>query len=385
MWSRKINIGNQSFFLLGPRGVGKSTLLSLQLKEAKTYSLLKQSSYLKFLSHPDSFAQEVLVLPKFSWIVVDEIQKVPALLDVIHDIMNEKGEKHFRFAITGSSARKLKRANVNLLAGRVLNRKLFPLIREELHFSGKEIDDILSFGMLPAARNLSGHDRVNFLESYVATYLEQEIQQEALSKKLDSFVRFLKVAAIMNAQVVNVSSIARDSGVARTSVQGYFDVLIDTLIGSWLPAWQAKARVKEVQHPKFYFFDTGVVRTIASTLREPIDSLERGFLLETYLFHELQANKEYLNIGGEFSYWRSDKRELDFVWKRGNRTVGIEVKSTKQWKTEYSSVAKDLLEDGVLKKCYGVYLGDKELLDGKLRILPIDLFLEKLSAGEILD
>ncbi len=386
MWSREISIGNASFFLFGPRGVGKSTLLSTKIGKAKkVVSLLKQAEYLKYLQDTSAFTREVLAEKQGTWIILDKIQRIPALLDSVHDIMNEKGEKYYKFAITGSSARKLKRSHANLLAGRALNRKLFPLIHGELKFAGGEIQDILSFGTLPAVRNLSGSDRVGFLESYVATYLEQEVQQEAFAKNLDSFVRFLKVAAAMNGQIVNVSGLARDSGVARTSVQGYFDVLIDTLVGTWLPAWQPKARVKETQHPKFYFFDTGVVRTLTSMLRDPLDSVERGFLLETYLFHELRANIEYQGVGGELGYWRTDKRELDFIWKRGKRSIGIEVKSSARWRKEYSDVGRALLEDKVIDAVYGVYLGNEKLQDGKMRVYPLILFLEALSRGEILN
>ncbi len=370
--------------MLGPRGVGKSTLLSQGLPAAKVFSLLVRSHYLRFLTQPSDFRKEVLAIEKGSWIVVDEIQKIPSLLDEIQAIMNEKGEDFYKFAITGSSSRKLKQSQANLLAGRALNRKLFPLNHLELQFPDSEVSNILSFGTLPAVRNLPLADRVAFLESYVATYLQEEIQQEALTRSLDSFVRFLKVAAILNAQIVNVSGVARDSGVARTSVQGYFDVLIDTLVGTWLPAWQARAKIKETQHPKFYFFDPGVVRTITSSIRDPLDSTEKGFLLETYLLHELRSAIEYQFLGGELSYWRSGNRELDFVWKRGKASVGIEVKSSDRWRSEYSSVANELVERKIIGRAFGVYLGGEELVDGSIRIMPLTRFLTQLSAGKIL-
>ncbi len=356
MWQRGLSISNHSFFLFGPRGVGKSTLLAQKLPKARFYSLLQQSEYLKFLSNPDALAIEVLPLPQGSVIVIDEIQKVPALLDTVHDIMNRRGEAYYQFAMTGSSARKLRKAHTNLLAGRAFNQKLFPLTKLELNYVETDIDNVLSFGTLPAVRNLPVKDRVAFLDSYVATYLQQEIQQEALAKNLDSFVRFLKVAAIMNGQVVNMSTLARDSGVARSSVQGYFGVLVDTLVADFLPAWQPKARVKEAHHPKFYMFDTGVVRSISGMVRDPLDSTERGFLLETYLLHELRAYIEYKGIGGELSYWRSGTRELDFIWQRGKTAIGIEVKSSSRWRPEFSAVAKDLHAAGVIQKSFGVFL-----------------------------
>jgi predicted AAA+ superfamily ATPase len=384
MWQRSINISNHSFFLFGPRGVGKSTLLSTKFPNAKIYSLLMHSEYLKFLSDPDTFVREVLVLPKGSTIVIDEIQKVPQLLDSVHEIMNKRGVDFYQFVMTGSSARKLKNFHSNLLAGRALYSKLFPLTKSEINYTLSEVEDVISFGMLPAVRNLEPKDRVKFLESYVATYLQQEIQQEALAKNLDSFARFLKVAAIMNAQVINMSTIARDSGVARSSVQGYFSVLVDTLVADFLPAWQPKARVKEAQHPKFYFFDTGVVRTISGMVRDPLDSVEKGFLLETYIFHELRAHIEYYGIGGELSYWRSGNRELDFIWQRGKRRVGIEVKSSTRWRTEYSTLANELQNEGVIQKSFGIYLGESSQQDGSMKVLPLVSFIEELNGGEIL-
>jgi predicted AAA+ superfamily ATPase len=384
MLSRSITISNRSFFLLGPRGVGKSTLLNQMFPEAKSYSLLQQSQYLKFLSDPESLTREVLALTQGTTVVIDEIQKVPALLDAVHDIMNRKGENYFQFAMTGSSARKLKKSDANLLAGRALNLKLFALTQRELKYTQEEIDDILSFGTLPAVRNLPVYERVSFLESYVATYLQQEIQQEALAKNLDSFVRFLKVAAIMNAQVVNMSTLARDSGVARSSVQGYFSVLVDTLVADFLPAWQPRARVKEAQHPKFYMFDTGVVRTISGTSRDAIDATEKGFLLETYLLQELRAYIEYQGLGGELSYWRSGTRELDFIWQRGKKAVGIEVKSSSRWRPEYAAVSKELHSEGVIEKSFGVYLGTSVLQDESVTVFPLLDFLEALYRGDVL-
>lgn len=384
MLSRSITISNRSFFLFGPRGVGKSTLLNQMFPEAKSYSLLQQSQYLKFLSDPESLTREVLALTKGTTIVIDEIQKVPALLDAVHDIMNRKGENYFQFAMTGSSARKLRKSDANLLAGRALSLKLFALTQRELKYTQEEIDDILSFGTLPAVRNLPVYERVAFLESYVATYLQQEIQQEALAKNLDSFVRFLKVAAIMNAQVVNMSTLARDSGVARSSVQGYFSVLVDTLVADFLPAWQPRARVKEAQHPKFYMFDTGVVRTISGTSRDPIDVTEKGFLLETYLLQELRAYIEYQGLGGELSYWRSGTRELDFIWQRGKKAVGIEVKSSSRWRPEYAAVSKELHSEGVIEKSFGVYLGTSVLQDESVTVFPLLDFLAALYQGDVL-
>jgi predicted AAA+ superfamily ATPase len=219
----------------------------------------------------------------------------------------------------------------------------------------------------------------------VSNYLREEIQQEALVRRLDSFARFLPVAALMNGQVANVSSIARDAAVARPTVQGYFETLIDTLIGVWLPAWQRRARVKEVASPKFYFFDTGVARALAGRLREPVEGLERGFLLETWLLHELRAAIAIHNIGGELRHWRTPSQsEVDFIWTRGNHAVGIEVKASVRWRREFGGSLKSLVSDGLVNTGIGVYTGSVELKDGPIRVLPVENFLRELSAGRVL-
>lgn len=160
--------------------------------------------------------------------------------------------------------------------------------------------------------------RIDLLEAYVETYLAQEIRAAALVRNLASFTRFLEVASLANGQVTNVAGLARDSAVARPTVQGYFDVLTDTLLGAWLPAWRPRAKVKEVQHPKFYWFDCGVNRALSRRLRESLDGAERGHLLETLVFHELRAHMSYSNCGGTLSYYRTPSgTEVDFIWSRG--------------------------------------------------------------------
>jgi predicted AAA+ superfamily ATPase len=290
-----------------------------------------------------------------------------------------------RFALTGSSARKLKRGQANLLAARVVNRRFFPLTASEMGASFR-IEDALKFGTLPAvASETDERAKIDILEAYVENYIGQEIRAEAAAKRLDSFTRFLVTAALANAQVTNVASIARDAAVARPTVNGYFDILIDTLIGTWLPAWRPRAKVKELAHPKFFFFDAGVARAVANRLREPVESAERGHLFETYVLHELRAWMNQASVGGELTYWRTPSgTEVDFVWSRAQRSVGIEVKSTTRWKSEYSRALVELLGEGVLGKAFGVYLGQHELKDRGVRVLPLAAFLRALAAGEVL-
>ena len=384
MFTRQLSLPERSFLLLGPRGTGKTTWLRQKLPKAYWYNLLLDRELLRLMREPGTFRREIEALPRGAWVVVDEVQKLPSLLNEIHDAL-ASAPRRWRFALTGSSARRLRRDNVNLLAGRVVTRRMLPLTVLELGGNAAP-DDLLRFGGLPLVRNERGHAaRIDLLEAYVDTYLTQEIRAEALVRSLESFTRFLEVAALANAQVTSVASLARDAAVARPTVQGYFEVLADTLIGTWLPAWRPRAKVKEVSHPKFYLFDTGVVRALSRRLREPLEGAERGMLLETLIFHELRAHVGYANCGGDISYYRTPSgTEIDFVWSRGKLTVGIEVKASARWRPEYSRALADLHGAGVLSGCWGVYLGDKPLVDGPVRVLPLQVFLGELAAGRVL-
>jgi predicted AAA+ superfamily ATPase len=381
MFTRLLQLPERSFFLFGPRGTGKTTWLRQVLLEALWFDLLRTTTFLQLSQQPDLFRQQVETLSRGSWIVVDEVQRIPALLNEVHALIADHGRK-YHFALSGSSARKLKRMDINLLAGRAINRQFFPLTAAEMNFDF-DTDNVLRFGLLPQIRS-DLKFAVDSLEAYVSNYLREEIQQEALVRRLDSFARFLQVAALMNGQIANVAGIARDASVARPTVQGYFEVLTDTLIGAWLPAWRRRAKVKEVASPKFYLFDTGVARALAGRLREPLDGMERGFLLETWILHELRAAISFQNTGGELSYWRTPAQsEVDFVWTRARKAIGVEVKASTQWRG-FGGPLKALIGDGVIHSGFGVYTGTAELKDGPLHILPLKKFLRELAAGNIL-
>lgn len=381
MYTRLLSPPNHSFFLFGPRGTGKTTWLKKTFQGAKWFDLLRSEELLKLMRKPQQLRFEIEALKKGYWIVIDEIQKLPLLLNEIHSIIADHGNK-YKFALSGSSARKLKRLDANLLAGRVFNRKFFPLTGAELNYDFA-VDDLLRYGTLPKVC-AEPRNRIDILEAYAANYIREEIQQEALVQNLASFSRFLEVAAVMNGQIVNASNIARDAGVARPTVQRYFDTLTDTLIGTWLPAWRPKAKVKEVSHPKFYFFDPGVVRAVQNRLREPLESAERGFLLETLVFHELRAHINIAGCGGELFYWGTPSRsEIDFIWRRGKKAFGFEVKASSGWKTQYGSALNQLFSEGRLQKCFAVYLGDIRLKDRAIHILPVKDFMKDLVEGKI--
>jgi predicted AAA+ superfamily ATPase len=381
VFKRRYPVPDHSFFLFGPRGTGKTTWLREILQDALWFDLLRTQTLLALTRQPESFRQQVEALPPGNWVVVDEVQRLPTLLNEVHALIAETGRK-YRFALSGSSARKLKRLDVNLLAGRAVNRQFFPLTAAELDFDF-DLDRVLRFGLLPQIQAEPEH-ALDVLDAYVANYIREEIQQEALVRSLDSFARFLEVATLMNGQIVNVAGLARDAAVARPTVQGYFEVLVDTLIGFWLPAWQRRAKVKEVASPKFFLFDPGVVRALSGRLREPLDGTERGFLLETWMLHELRAAMAFHSTGGQLYYWRTPHgAEVDFVWTRARHAVGIEVKSSDRWRSGFGGPLKGLIKDGVVRNGIGVYTGTAELKDGPLRVLPLKRFLKVLTEGTL--
>jgi predicted AAA+ superfamily ATPase len=332
----------------------------------------------------EAFRRQVESAPAGTWVVIDEVQRHPPILNEVQDLIARHGRR-YRFALTGSSARRLRRQQANLLAARVVNRRFFPLTAAELGADFR-LDEALRWGTLPAVASESDPQaRVALLEAYVENYITQEIRLEAAVRRLDAFTRFLGVAALANAQVTNVSNLSRDAAVARPTVQGYFETLVDTLIGVWLPAWRPRARVKEVRHPKFYFFDAGVARALAGRLREPLERAERGSFLETYVFHELRAYQDHSGCGGQFAYWGTPSQaEVDFIWSRGRRVIGIEVKAVDRWRRREGRALEELVASGIVSRAYAVYEGAMSLRAGSVAVLPVPTFLERLSAGTII-
>jgi predicted AAA+ superfamily ATPase len=382
MFPRAYALPKGSFFLFGPRATGKTTWLRSVLPSALWIDLLQMREVLDLTRQPELFRSRVEALPAGSWAVIDEIQRLPQLLDEVHSLIATHPTR-YRFAMLGSSARKLRRLEVNLLAGRAVRREFFPLIGQEMGYDFS-LAELLAFGTLPAIRS-DVSNAVDVLEAYTTTYLREEIQQESLIRDLPSFSRFLEVAAIANGQVTSVASIARDAGVARPTVQRYFDVLVDTLIGIWVRPWKASARIKEVGHPKFYFFDTGVVRALRGTTRERLESAARGALLETLVLHELRAHMAILGTGGEINYWATPSGgEIDFIWRRGKRAVGVEVKAANRYRREEAATLREFLARKHIASAYLVYDGKEILKDGGVVILPVTEFMRRLARGDVI-
>lgn len=381
MFRRLLTPKKRSFFLFGPRGCGKSTWIREHFPDAQIYDLLSTREALRLSRDPGLLYDELSRLPKDAWVVIDEVQKVPALLDEVHRLIEDR---RLRFVLSGSSARKLCRGGVNLLAGRAQTVHMFPLVSAELK-DAFHIERAIRYGSLPLA--VQENDPSAFLNAYVDTYLDQEIKAEAIVKDIGSFSRFLEIAARQNAQVTNVSNIARDAMVARQTVQGYFEILTDTLIGFWLPAWELKRSTKNVSHPKFYFFDPGVVRALSGRASFPPLPEESGGLLETLIVSEVRAYLSYHDLSYPISFWSNyDRTEVDLLCEMPQGFVAVEIKPSSQWRSQYNRGLRRVAED--LKKCrvtcLGVYQGERALQNDGVLIFPVREFLEKLWGGEIL-
>jgi len=379
IFERQMKPPQSTFFLLGPRGTGKSTWLVQKFPGAHRIDLLKSSEFLRLKSDPSLLRAEVLSLPEGTWVLIDEIQKLPILLDEVHALIFDTNQA-YQFALSGSSARKLKRENANLLAGRALARQFFPLSCLEIGSEFK-LNQALEFGTLPAVWNLdTDADRIEFLDAYVETYLREEIQQEALVRGLDTFYKFLSISAIFNAQVLSISNVARDVGVARSTAQGYFEILRDTLVGWFLPAYRPKAKVKEVAHPKFYFFDCGVVRALRHETRHELQQPALGYLFETWFLNEVRFINHTKSLGAELFYWQAEHgTEVDLIMVRGKERIGFEIKATNVWKKDYNKGLTALFEAKVIDKAYGVYTGDRNLVMDGVEVLPFAKALERIK------
>lgn len=386
MYRRFLNRPNRSIFLLGPRGTGKSTWLRDQFRDAAFYDLLDTGEALRLAADPGVLFRETAMLEAGSWVVIDEVQKAPALLDEVHRLIEERG---LNFVLSGSSARKLKRGGVNLLAGRATMREMFPLVSAELG-GDFDLERSLRYGTMPMAVP-SGAEAAaspeNYLRTYAQTYLVQEVQAEALTRNIGAFARFMEVAARHNAQLTNATNIARDVGVSRRTVENHFEVLTDTLLGTWLPAWKLKASTRQVQQSKFHFFDCGVARALSGRLPYPPLPEELGFQAETFLLTELRAFLAYSSLGYTPHFWRDySGSEVDFVCETATGFVAIEVKVSRRWEKRFNRGLRKFagLFGEARLTCYGIYLGDRPALWDDIHILPFGDFLRRLWAGEII-
>jgi predicted AAA+ superfamily ATPase len=363
----------QSFFLFGLRGVGKSTWAKACFPEAARIDLLDQALHGAYLAAPERFADRLRVLKNGSWVIVDEIQRLPELLNEVHRFIEEK---KLRFILLGSSARKLRRAGVNLLGGRALRRTMYPLLPEELG-NDFSIERSLQFGSLPIVQVSEAPNET--LLAYAQMYLREEIQAEAQLRNLAGFARFLPVAALFQGQMLNVAALARDAGVQRTTVNGFLEILEDTLVAYRVPGYEAKLRVRERKHPKLYWSDLGVLRALKGQLEKP-SSEERGPLFEGWIANYLRAHRDLGTFPcNEISYWSpiGVNAEVDFLLRCGKRFIAIEVKSGTGNPAAALSGLRAIAGLSGLHRRILVYLGKsvEKTVDG-IEILPLQDFLE---------
>lgn len=385
---RLLDVPNRSFFLFGSRGVGKSTWLEKKLPDALFINLLESSLYIELSQDPIKLGAMADNLPANAWIVIDEIQKIPPLLDEVHRLIEKR---NWRFALCGSSARKLRRGGVNLLGGRALTRNLDAFSYAEL---GKnfDLDFSLQWGLLPWVQ-LEKENAADILDSYVNTYIKEEIKEEGIVRRVPPFLRFLKIAGQLNGQLLNAQNIAREAMVPRASVDVYFSILQDTLLGHFLQAYRPNVKIREQTHPKFYWFDTGVARSAAGWLFDPIDRTWKGTALETLIFHELRVFNHTQNRNREIFFYRTaNGAEIDFVIETQKKIpsavphiVCIEVKMAEKWNRSWESSMRTLKSSEQIKvdRMIGVYTGQRKYHFNGLDVLPVEDFLDELFQGKI--
>ena len=363
-------IRKKSHFLFGPRQTGKSFLIRHTLPGVRLYDLLDHATYLALSQHPGRIAEELTAADRV--VVIDEIQRLPELLNEVQRLIEERGIK---FLLTGSSARKLRRGGVNLLGGRARTRYLHPLIAREL---GRRFDltRAVQFGTLPSI--YFSDDPQADLAAYAGSYLQQEIVAEGATRNVPAFSRFLRVAAHCNGTIVNFTNIANDAQVPRTTVYEYFEILKDTLVLHELPAWRKSLRRKPLASSKFYFFDAGVTAALQGRQLRP-RTPEFGEGVETYLMHELVAYRDYVS-GEPLSYWRSTSGfEVDFIL--GDHT-GIEMKAKDTISPRDVRSLRALAEERKLKRHICVSLETRPRRVDGIAVMPMQKFLDALWSGE---
>jgi len=373
---------NKSFFLFGPRGTGKTTLLKKKCPKAFYLDLLNMKNYQDLLANPNLLAK--LIPDNFNeWIIIDEIQKIPELLNEVHRLIEEK---KYKFILTGSSARNLRKKGVNLLAGRALTFSLYPLTAFEL---GKDFDisKSLNLGHLPSV--YAEKNPKLYLNSYINTYLREEVLQEGLVRKLSVFSKFLEIASFSQGSLLNMSEIAREIGIDNKTIENYFVILEDLLIGVRIPVFTKRAKRRMVTHPKFYFFDTGIYRTLRPA--GPLDSKEEidGTSLETLFFQELRAINDYFQLEYQIFFWRSATNlEVDFVLYSNNNFMAFEIKRSARFSNKDFSGLRAFKNDYPEAKLFFLYGGERIEYHEGITVLPIQqaiINLHKILKGEMIN
>lgn len=376
--NRYLNIPSKSFFLLGPRGTGKSTWLEASMPHALHIDLLDPATLRTYLANPE-YLESVVLGTQHKKIIIDEVQKAPEILSVVHRLIEMKRE--WQFILTGSSARKLKRAGVDLLAGRALMRHMHPFMAAELgdRFS---LENALQYGLLPGA--IASQTPADFLRTYLALYLKEEVQTESLVRNIGHFARFLEAASFSHASILNVSNIARECQISRATVEGYLSILEDLLLSFQLPVFSRRAKRELITHRKFYYFDAGVYHFLRAKGPLDIATEIQGAALEGLVAQHLRAWNDYQGSPHSISYWRTRHGlEVDFVIYGENTFYAIEVKNNTQIRPDDLRGLKEFKLDYPESTPLFLYRGHDRLKIAGIDCIPVSDFLKILTTQAI--
>lgn len=379
MYRRIFDIENrldEAMFLFGGRQTGKSTLLKERFPKAVYIDLLKSDVRNRFKQHPEEFRESLLRYPPETLVIVDEIQKVPDLLDEVHWLMVEKG---LWFILSGSSARKIKKSGANNLGGRAIPETLFPLVSAEI--PDFDLERAVQNGMIP--RHYAVANARNRMRAYIDLYLKEEIIEEALVQNADEFVRFMEVAAIMDGEILNYENVASDCEVSANTVKAYYKILVDTLLGFEVPAYRKVIKRKLYKAPRFYYFDVGIANHLTKRYHLAPRTPEYGHAFEHLIMQEIAAYLGYTNSDEELTYWHTyENLEVDAVI--GDARVAIEIKSKehidhddKKGVTEFAKEHPDTRQIIVSRDRISRRSGDVDLYY-------VTDFFKDLWAGEII-
>ena len=368
---------DESLFLWGSRQTGKSTLLKMLFPDAHVYDLLKSDVRMALQLRPSQLREECELLDDGELIIIDEVQKVPALLDEVHWLIENKRQ---RFILSGSSARKLRRSGANLLGGRALRQTLFPLVSAEI--PDFDLNRALNHGMLP--RHYLMESPTMRVQAYIGDYLQQEIVEEAIVRRLDAFTRFLQVAALSNSEIVNYTNIAQDCGVSSKTVKEYFCILEETMLGFFLPSYTKVVKRRVIQSPKFYYFDVAIPNHLLRRIPLQPGTDVYGHALEHLVIQELRAFMSYRQPLKSLTYWHTldNKYEVDAVL--GDAEVAIEIKSSKNVGSHDTKGLKAFSEEYPEAKLYLLSLEDRPRKFNSVEVWPVEQFLKRLWSGKVI-
>jgi len=380
MFTRKqilIDAENHSLFLWGARQTGKSTLLKALFPNALWFDLLQSDLYERLSKNPSIIRETILAKTESETVIIDEIQRIPELLNEVHWLMTNERKK---FVLSGSSARKILRGGYNLLGGRALRYELYPLVSSEI--PDFDLVRALNNGLLP--RHYLATNAKKLLSAYIGNYLKDEIAAEAKIRNIQSFSKFLEAAAFSNGEMVTYANIAADCGVSAPTVKEYFQILEDTLIGRFVQAYQKKPKRRVITAPKFYFFDVGIVNHLLKRGKIEFGTEIFGNAFEHFIYHEIYAHSQYSGLEYPISYWRTASQiEVDFIL--GDNEVAVEVKSTTNVSSRHLSGLKQFAEEYKTKHLILVCNEPMPRLIDNILVLPWKDFLQKLWANELMN